>query len=156
LREFGTARCVRALIRDSISRYHRHIEYPGRFCGMPGNDLARLTAGTGGPAAPAWRSRPGVARGSAGRWSALAVAPRNCPFAPAYSEGLPAALAGLERRRAELFALLAQVGDFRRGTLNAHMPSCPPLTPSGGRPESVTVTRGQPARPYELGRRTWC
>ena len=33
-------------------------------------------------------------------------------------------LAGLERRRAELFGLIAQVGDFRRGALNAVWRKC--------------------------------
>ena len=33
-------------------------------------------------------------------------------------------LAWLERRRAELFALISQVGDFRRGALNAVWRKC--------------------------------
>ena len=37
---------------------------------------------------------------------------------------LPSDLTGLERRRAELFGLLAQVGDFRRGALNAVWRQC--------------------------------
>lgn len=37
---------------------------------------------------------------------------------------LPPDLPGLERRRAELFGLIAQVGDFRRGALNAVWRKC--------------------------------
>jgi hypothetical protein len=37
---------------------------------------------------------------------------------------LPSDLTGLERRRAELFGLIAQVGDFRRGALNAVWRKC--------------------------------
>jgi len=33
-------------------------------------------------------------------------------------------ISGLERRRAELFGLIAQVGDFRRGSLNAVYRKC--------------------------------
>jgi hypothetical protein len=40
--------------------------------------------------------------------------------------GLPSErdISGLERRRAELFGLIAQVGDFRRGALNAVWRKC--------------------------------
>jgi len=37
---------------------------------------------------------------------------------------LPSDLPGLERRRSELFGLIAQVGDFRRGALNAVWRKC--------------------------------
>ena len=37
---------------------------------------------------------------------------------------LPDDLAGLERRRAELYEQLSQVGDFRRGTLRAVRRKC--------------------------------
>ena len=43
-------------------------------------------------------------------------------------------LSGLERRRSELFGLIAQVGDFRRGALNAvRRKFC--LMPAGAGPE---------------------
>jgi hypothetical protein len=37
---------------------------------------------------------------------------------------LPSDLPGLERRRSELFGLIVQVGDFRRGSLNAVWRKC--------------------------------
>jgi hypothetical protein len=37
---------------------------------------------------------------------------------------LPSDLPGLERRRSELFGLIAQAGDFRRGALNAVWRKC--------------------------------
>ena len=37
---------------------------------------------------------------------------------------LPSGLSGLERRRSELFGLLSQVGDFRRGALNVVWRKC--------------------------------
>jgi hypothetical protein len=60
---------------------------------------------------------------------------------------LPDDLAGLERRRAELYEQLSQVGDFRRGTLRAVRRKC-------GRPNCACV---QPEHPghgpqYNLSR----
>ena len=46
-------------------------------------------------------------------------------------------LAGLERRRAELYAELGRVGDFRRGSLNAARRKC-------GKPNCACAAPGHP------------
>src|SRR5450755_1161149 len=53
-------------------------------------------------------------------WVMLSLRLRRWPVA--YLSGRD--LAWLERRRAELFGLMAQVGDFRRGALNAVWRKC--------------------------------
>ena len=60
---------------------------------------------------------------------------------------LPDDLAGLERRRAELYEQLSQVGDFRRGTLRAVRRRC-------GRPNCVCAQPGHPGHgpQYNLSR----
>ena len=60
---------------------------------------------------------------------------------------LPDGLAGLERRRAELYEQLRQVGDFRRGTLRAVRRKC-------GRPNCACAQPGHPGHgpQYNLSR----
>jgi hypothetical protein len=60
---------------------------------------------------------------------------------------LPNDLAGLERRRAELYQELSQVGDFRRGTLRAVRRKC-------GRPNCACAQPGHPGHgpQYNLSR----
>jgi len=60
---------------------------------------------------------------------------------------LPDGLAGLERRRAELYEQLSQVGDFRRGTLRAVRRKC-------GRPNCACAQPGHPGHgpQYNLSR----
>lgn len=60
---------------------------------------------------------------------------------------LPDDLAGLERRRAELYQELSQVGDFRRGTLRAVRRKC-------GRPNCACAQPGHPGHgpQYNLSR----
>src|SRR5215467_2792347 len=60
---------------------------------------------------------------------------------------LPDDLAGLERRRAELYEQLSQVGDFRRGTLRAVRRKC-------GRPNCACAQPGHPGHgpQYNLSR----
>lgn len=60
---------------------------------------------------------------------------------------LPDDLAGLERRRAELYQELSGVGDFRRGTLRAVRRKC-------GRPNCVCAQPGHPGHgpQYNLSR----
>jgi hypothetical protein len=60
---------------------------------------------------------------------------------------LPDDLAGLERRRAELYQELGQVGDFRRGTLRAVRRKC-------GRPNCACAQPGHPGHgpQYNLSR----
>jgi hypothetical protein len=50
---------------------------------------------------------------------------------------VPDELAGLERRRAELYAELGQVGDFRRGSLNEVRRKC-------GKPNCACAAAGHP------------
>jgi hypothetical protein len=60
---------------------------------------------------------------------------------------LPDDLAGLERRRAELYQELSQVGDFRRGSLNQVRRKC-------GRPNCACAQPGHPGHgpQYNLSR----
>ena len=60
---------------------------------------------------------------------------------------LPGDLAGLERRRAELYEQLSRVGDFRRGTLRAVRRKC-------GRPNCACAQPGHPGHgpQYNLSR----
>jgi hypothetical protein len=54
-------------------------------------------------------------------------------------------LAWLERRRPELFSLISQAGDFRRGALNAIWRRC-------GKPNCTTTPQGLAAAPRRLAR----
>ena len=57
-------------------------------------------------------------------------------------------LAGLEARRAALFAELAQVGDFRRGSLNAVRRRC-------GKPNCVCAGQGHPGHGPQYNLTRW-